>query len=818
MKKRIISTVLLFCIFLSMLSVMAMADLSEVLDFGTCGAQGDNLTWVLNEDGTLTISGSGDMYDYYNSTIPGYQYASKITKVIIEEGVTSIGSSAFYNCSSLRSITIPDSVTSIGFHAFYNCSSLNSITIPDSVTSIGDGAFSWCSNLSSITIPDSVRSIGAYAFYNCSELKTIYIENLKNFCEIDFYDSGSPMEYVSEIYVNGELVTELVIPEGTTKIGDAAFFNCDAIEAVTIPPSVTSIGENAFYWCYNLQRIEIPTSVISIGADAFACAYDLSEVYYYCGTPEQWDAILIGSGNDKLTSARREYHKWGEGTIIKRPTEDNDGVIAFPCTSCDETKTGVFTGQTVIASGMCRNNLIWVVTDDGTLTISGDGNMMDFSRNSTEAWHKYKDDIFYVEVNPGVTSIGNYAFFGLANMKSIVLPDGLTSIGERAFENCTGLSSIKFPSSISYIDGSAFAWCDGLKTVYIENIRNLCEIDFNSYGSPMEHASEVYINGELTTDLVIPEGTTKIGSYVFNGCDALEAVTIPPSVTSIGENAFSSCSNLRKVKIPTSVTSIGTSAFLGSSKLSEVYYYCGTPEQWNAILMNVGNNNLSSAKREYHMWDEGQVTKKPTVSAEGIKTFKCIACGDTKTEPIAKLDSETVENPFNDVAEKDFFYEPVMWAVSKNVTSGLSADTFGATKGCTRAQVVTFLWRAAGEPAPTSDVNPFTDVKQGQYYYDAVLWAVENGITTGLNATTFGTNADCNRGQIVTFLWRAMGKPAPTNTSNPFKDVSAKQYYYDAVLWAVENGITTGLSATSFGPNSTCTRGQIVTFLYRAYK
>ena len=217
-----------------------------------------------------------------------------------------------------------------------------------------------------------------------------------------------------------------------------------------------------------------------------------------------------------------------------------------------------------------------------------------------------------------------------------------------------------------------------------------------------------------------------------------------------------------------------------------------------------------------HEWDEGKITTEPTEESEGVKTYICTACGETKTDVIEKL--EPIVNPFTDVAEKDFFFQPVMWAVSNNVTSGLSATSFGPSKGCTRAQVVTFLWRAAGEPAPTSNANPFTDVKEGQYYYDAVLWAVENGITTGLNATTFGTNADCNRGQIVTFLWRAMNKPAPSGSENPFTDVPESQYYYDAVLWAVEKGITTGLSSTTFGPNSTCTRGQIVTFLYRAYQ
>jgi len=185
--------------------------------------------------------------------------------------------------------------------------------------------------------------------------------------------------------------------------------------------------------------------------------------------------------------------------------------------------------------------------------------------------------------------------------------------------------------------------------------------------------------------------------------------------------------------------------------------------------------------------------------------------------PIPPPEPGPVVNPFIDVDGDDYFFEPVMWAVKNSVTSGLSANSFGPAAGCTRAQVVTFLWRAAGEPAPKSSENPFKDVAEGQYYYDAVLWAVENGITTGLSADSFGPNANCNRGQIVTFLWRAKGEPAPESSANPFADVAETQYYYDAVLWAVEEGITTGMSAASFAPGSTCTRGQIVTFLYRAY-
>ena len=173
-------------------------------------------------------------------------------------------------------------------------------------------------------------------------------------------------------------------------------------------------------------------------------------------------------------------------------------------------------------------------------------------------------------------------------------------------------------------------------------------------------------------------------------------------------------------------------------------------------------------------------------------------------------------NPFQDVAQTDYFYAPVLWAVENGITAGLNATTFGPAKDCTRAQVVTFLWRAAGQPEPNSTNNPFTDVAAGDYFYKPVLWAVENGITAGMSATTFGPNATCTRGQVVTFLWRAAGKPEAANAKNDFVDVSSGDYFYAPVLWAVENGITAGTGNGQFSPAKPCTRGQVVTFLYRA--
>lgn len=168
---------------------------------------------------------------------------------------------------------------------------------------------------------------------------------------------------------------------------------------------------------------------------------------------------------------------------------------------------------------------------------------------------------------------------------------------------------------------------------------------------------------------------------------------------------------------------------------------------------------------------------------------------------------------FTDVASSAYYYDAVKWAVENGITSGTSATTFSPDASCTRAQMVTFLWRANGSPK-AAGANPFTDVNADAYYYDAVLWAVENGITSGTSATAFSPDMTVTRGQTVTFLHRANGSPAVSG-SNPFTDVAADAYYAAAVQWAVAEDVTAGTAAATFSPDMACTRGQIVTFLYR---
>ena len=204
------------------------------------------------------------------------------------------------------------------------------------------------------------------------------------------------------------------------------------------------------------------------------------------------------------------------------------------------------------------------------------------------------------------------------------------------------------------------------------------------------------------------------------------------------------------------------------------------------------------------------------VGAVKSYTFENVKKNHTIEVVFMKASGNPQTGVFVDVPEGSYYEEAVNWAVEKGITTGTDATHFSPNGICTRAQAVTFLWRAAGSPAAKSAVMPFTDVKAGSYYYDAVLWAVENGITKGSSETMFSPDATCSRAQIVTFLWRSQGVPA-AGAVNPFTDVAADAYYNTAVLWAAENGITGGTSATTFSPNNDCTRAQIVTFLYRYF-
>ena len=215
------------------------------------------------------------------------------------------------------------------------------------------------------------------------------------------------------------------------------------------------------------------------------------------------------------------------------------------------------------------------------------------------------------------------------------------------------------------------------------------------------------------------------------------------------------------------------------------------------------------------------LTAKPEY--DGYQFFCRVTSIDNKDKnstraTLTVLSDSPIANPFLDVGENSYYYDAVVWAIGHQpaITTGTDETHFSPNQPCTRAQAVTFLWRAMGCPDPKSEESPFTDVDENAYYYKAMLWAVEHGVTAGTSSTSFSPNSVCSRSQMVTLLWRAIGSPDPGIEQSPFTDVDENAFYYKAMLWALEQGITTGTSGTSFSPNAACTRGQVVTFLYRA--
>ena len=212
----------------------------------------------------------------------------------------------------------------------------------------------------------------------------------------------------------------------------------------------------------------------------------------------------------------------------------------------------------------------------------------------------------------------------------------------------------------------------------------------------------------------------------------------------------------------------------------------------------------------HELFSVSQYIEKPTATLPGLGMGTCKKCGVIGVE-------QELPPVFSDVAADGFYSEALDYCYEKGWVTGVTADTFAPSGASVRAQVVTFLWRAAGCPEPKIKANPFVDVTADAFYYDAVLWAVEQGITTGTDESHFSPLGVCNRAQVVTFLWRAFDQPATENAEHPFTDVQAGSWYEQAVLWAVEEGITSGMSPTTFNPGANCNRAQIVTFLYRAY-
>ena len=380
MKKRILSMMLALSMMVSFMPIIASAATS-----GTCG---DNLTWKL-DNGTLTISGTGEMKNYsgnLNQSAPWHSNIKSIKSVVIEKGVTNIGDYAFSWCNSLTSITIPNSVISIGRDAFDNCSSLTSITIPNSITSIGYGAFEACSGLTSVTIPNSLTSISDSVFSRCDSLTSITIPNSITSIGSCTFSSCSSLTSISDsVFSRCDSLTSITIPSSVTSIGTGTFNFCSSLTSIIIPNSITSIGQAVFSNCSSLTNITIPNSVTFIGEDAFN----------NCSSLEN---IKVDDKNKYYSSIGGNLYNSDKTKLIQYAIGKNDKTFNIPI---------------------------------GVTSIGKDA----FSNCSS---------LTSITIPNSVTSIGFGTFENCSNLTSITIPNSMTSIGYKAFKDCSSLKDVYY--------------------------------------------------------------------------------------------------------------------------------------------------------------------------------------------------------------------------------------------------------------------------------------------------------------------------------------------------------------------------------------
>ena len=562
---------LLFGTALIVAAVQAWAQQPTVLDEGTCGA---SLTWELTNDGTLTISGTGDMTDFTERG-PWYEeYSNDILALKVADGVTSVGDFAFSGCTKLASVTLPASVTRIGEKAFWSCHALTAITLPGAGVEIGEGAFQMCLSLASVNITGWVRSIGANAFLMCADLTEIDLpEGLESigagafdqgFLEVAHIpstvtfigDNAFPVNSLTTLYYNAAEcaldffgpgwggISTLHIGKAVRVIPDNAFERCYGLTSLDIPGTVQRIGNSAFSSCEGLTTLTLGEGIQEIGSTAFAGCTALTAVSIP-GTVESLETtfngclaltdVTIGDGVQRIGFSA--FFGCEALTSIDIPgSVEAVGLQAFAnCSNLAEVNLG---------NGVDSIGVMAFVSCTALTTMTIPASMKHIAGGAFDACPlatlnfnaencNFYDDYGYAG-NPGWSSI-----------TTLHLGDAVKNIPEEAFRGCEGLTSVDIPAGVDTIGTSAFAY-SGLETLTVaEGLRHVGD---NAFGGC-----------EGLTSLVLPGGVRSIGEYAFEGA-GLTSVSLPEGLETIGEGAFMYCEGLADFRLPASVSRFGMAA------------------------------------------------------------------------------------------------------------------------------------------------------------------------------------------------------------------------------------------------------------------
>lgn len=822
----------LLTLFLAICMICTLLPFSAFADTATSGKCGENTTWSY-KDGVLTISGTGEinMWDAnIPSDIPWYKYHENINTIIINNGITRIYDWSFYDCNSVTSISIPSSVEAIGYCAFASCDKLTnisvskdnknycsidgivytknateltacpagksgSVSIKDGVESINDGAFRDCSKLTSVSIPNSVKSIGFVAFWGCSKLTSVSIppsvEHI--YCGAFSEMSGLGYIFVSSGNKNYDSFNGILYSKDFTEL-----IACPGQKAgrVVIRDGVKSIERYAFSGCRNITSIDIPKSVEIIDyLDSSHCD-KLTDIYYH-GTKSQWTDLMeyVTDSTDGHFFNAVVHYNCNQSSVYNLGEE----TYSFENYSSFLTAGHCF-GMAITSSGYYLGVL------DSSKVGASNGNIYKLKRSS-----KVEDPINYCQKRQGSYAVNSIVaggtYWKLSNINQKINPKYNIAADWKSVVNYVKNHEYDDKGMLELglqIDGVSchsvnflrYSKVDGQDRIYAyDNEWPTGELYFYKGSDGKVYMEPTILYGNTPIDSIELSNVKKY----LNLVEASNSKALSRYLTHAIYAEKGTISVEGATDYPFSADTVGTE-----------YIVFEVPENFDKVNITplVDNATLIYLDKEYSFSkSDGKVGVLELSDSEDNNNATWTISNDNNSK-----------NPFVDVKKGSYYYDSVLWAVGKGITKGVDANHFAPGNDCTRGQIVTFLWRANGCPEVKGQKNPFVDVDKGSYCYEAVLWAVKEGITKGVDATHFKPGESCTRGQVVTFLWRADGQPSYANTKCPFKDVSKGAFYYDAMMWAVENGITKGTDASHFAPNQICNRGQIVTFLYRDMK
>lgn len=566
--------------------------------------------------------------------IPDYTFSnSKVEQVILPDSIESIGVNAFYNCSFLKSINLPDGISVIGGGAFSRCSSLTQIELPRGISGIISDTFEDCVKLAEITIPRNVQKIGAYAFSGCQSLKKVNIEDIASWCLMDLwgYELTSPLAYGADLYLNGEKLETLNIPDNITILYEYTFAGCGSIVNVIVPDTVTEIEASVFRECSNLESVEISNNVTSIGGSCFAYCSALKNVniplnlteisgsmFYGCSgleeivIPDNITHIGLYSFRD-CTSLKSIIIPDSVTTLENYAFEDasslkyidiGDGVsrnIYGVFAGCDEIET-IIIGNGITTIERPANNYPGIFENCKKLkSVTLGSNLQILGEESFSGCISLEN----INIPQSVTEIPKYAFNGCSSLKSINLPDSCIKIGEGAFNGCTLLSEVNIPKELVIIGDSAFQNCGLVGKLIIHN--NVEEIGKNAFKS-CTSLEGITIGNKVTDiyygtfygcnslqEVILSEGLLRIGydlwqtsdsryEGAFEGCSSLKEISLPDSLVGIACNSFRDCTALAIISIPNSISVVEMYTFDGCTSLSDISLPDNiTQLHWNAF-------------------------------------------------------------------------------------------------------------------------------------------------------------------------------------------------------------------------------------------